>query len=303
MLQEQLANLDKKEEMKQEEPEIKQDAEAVESPSVAQKTLEDFSDGEKQAPLENNEITGGKEASPEKEVVPEGVPFQKSEEEKVKEEKERKEIEEAVDLLFSLEKKRASLYPEFDKQRGLMYQLGIKKKDAQVAEEYTKAYDERDAQVKVVAELTGMSEDEVRRKYLSGQKESGEKKPEDEKKLKEVQDFINGERDTIKKEVENLEKGKKGAFEKLVALTKSRKFQIALGLALAGVAIAAPPTGFVSMLTFGMHPGFLPAVYVMETKVIEGFIGGALVAKGIYDNAEKLKEKGVNLVEGIKKKE
>ena len=84
---------------------------------------------------------------------------------------------------------------------------------------------------------------------------------------------------------------------------KDRKFQFIVGLAIVGIAIAAPPTGFVSMITFGMHAGFLPAAYATKATALAGMAGGAFIMRGFSGFVSDLKKEGkeeIDLTSDIK---
>lgn len=218
-----------------------------------------------------------------------------------------KEIEESVNDLIDLAKKKNLLLTQKNKQQGLLYKLGIRKKDSQIDDEYDAVYKDYQEVLNNLISLTGNKKEEIEANYLGGKLEKSdnqEKSSEDEKKAKKAEDFLAEKTKEVDEQIENLEAGKKGSFEKIKALMKDKKFQFVVGLAIAGVAIAAPPTGFISMITFGMHAGFLPAVYATKATALAGMAGGGLIMRGFSafkDNIKKQGRKEVDLTEQVKK--
>ncbi|MFA5071934.1 MAG: hypothetical protein WC511_06320 [Candidatus Pacearchaeota archaeon] len=204
------------------------------------------------------------------------------------------EVEKLAEKLFNLNKRKNELFAKMDTQRGLMYKLGIKKKDSQINEEYRTVYGEYEEVLGKISSLTGYSVKEIEEHYFSGREneEKQEKSPETEKKAEGLKDYLYKKAKEVNEQINNLEGGKKGSFEKIKALMKDRKFQFVVGLAIVGVAIAAPPTGFISMITFGMHAGFLPAAYATKATALAGMAGGAFIMRGFSGFVNDLKKEG-----------
>jgi hypothetical protein len=226
-----------------------------------------------------------------------------------------KEIEDAVENLIALAKKKNKALAEMRKQEGLLHKLTSKlnnvlrnkKEEPQARTEYALAHNEYNVALEDLARLTGKSEKEIVEKYLkedSSEDNNREKSPEDEKKVAEVKDYLSEKSSETARDIENLKAGKKGAFEKLKTLMTNRKFQFAVGLAIVGVAIVAPPTGFISMITFGLHAGFLPAALATKATALAGIGGGGLLARGLsgFDEVKKQGKKEINLKEGLEKR-
>jgi hypothetical protein len=237
-----------------------------------------------------------KDGQVEQDSSKEGLPFQNNQEGSEREKGDTsKELSEKIDQLVNLSQKKNSLRKEKDKQQGLSYRLGIKKKDPQIDTEYRTVYNDYKIVLLELEHLTGKSTEEIEREYLSGDPEkesSQENSPEDENKLKGLKSFLSEKTNETNKEVENLEKGKKGAFEKIKNLMKDKKFQYVIGLAMVGVAIMAPPTGFISMITFGLNAGFLPAALATKATALTGASGGGLLIRGISGFKDDLKKQG-----------
>jgi hypothetical protein len=181
-----------------------------------------------------------------------------------------------------------------NEQQGLMYRLGIKKQDSKINDEYIDKFDKYNEVLKKLENLTGYSAKEIEDHYF-GERESEEKQeksPETERKVEGLKDYLYKKAKEVNEQIKNLEGGKKGSFEKIKALMKDRKFQFIVGLAIVGVAIAAPPTGFVSMITFGMHAGFLPAAYATKATALAGIAGGAFIMRGFSGFVNDLKKEG-----------
>ncbi|MFZ3057817.1 MAG: hypothetical protein WA092_02095 [Minisyncoccales bacterium] len=181
-----------------------------------------------------------------------------------------------------------------NEQQGLMYRLGIKKQDSKINDEYSDKLDEYDEVLKKLENLTGYSGKEIEEQCFGGREseEKQEKSPETERKVEGLKDYLYKKAKEVNEQIKNLEGGKKGSFEKIKALMKDRKFQFIVGLAIVGVAIAAPPTGFVSMITFGMHAGFLPAAYATKATALAGIAGGAFIMRGFSGFVNDLKKEG-----------
>jgi hypothetical protein len=204
------------------------------------------------------------------------------------------EVEKLAEELFNLNQRKNKLFAKMDEQRGLMYRLGIKKKDSQINEEYRTVYGEYEEVLGKISNLTGYSVKETEDHYFGGREseEKQEKSPETERKAEGLKDYLYKKAKEVNEQIKNLEGGKKGSFEKIKALMKDRKFQFIVGLAIVGVAIAAPPTGFISMITFGMHAGFLPAAYATKATALAGMAGGAFIMRGFSGFVNDLKKEG-----------
>ena len=204
------------------------------------------------------------------------------------------EIKELVGELYKLSHKKNDLLSEMKLQQGLMYKLGIKKKDSKINEEYGKKYDEYNEVLKKLEGLIPASGKEIEDYYLGKREgeEGQETSPETEKKAEGLKDYLYKKAKEVNEQINNLEGGKKGSFEKIKALMKDRRFQFVVGLAIVGVAIAAPPTGFISMVTFGMHAGFLPAAYATKATALAGLAGGGFIMRGLSGFADDLKGRG-----------
>jgi hypothetical protein len=204
------------------------------------------------------------------------------------------EVEKLGIQLRTLFEKKNILLAKNSEQQGLMYRLGIKKKDSQINKEYGDVHDEYEEVLKKIENLTGYSAKEIEEHYFEG-RESEKKQegsPETERKAEGLKDYLYKKAKEVNEQINNLEGGKKGSFEKIKALMKDRRFQFVVGLAIVGVAIAAPPTGFISMVTFGMHAGFLPAAYATKATALAGLAGGGFIMRGLSGFADDLKGRG-----------
>jgi hypothetical protein len=259
------------------------------------------------------------EVKPEQEVAKEEIKEEKAETkeqaeketEKAPSEKKEEAKDNSVEIgilaeeLFGLHQKLGELSSKKKAQQGLMYRLGIKKQDSQINKEYSDAFDAYSEILEKLEGLTGYSAKEIEEHYFGGreEEEKQEKSPEDEKKVEGLKDYLFKKTKEVNEQIKNLEGGKKGSFEKLKALMKDRKFQFIVGLAIVGIAIAAPPTGFISMITFGMHAGFLPAAYATKATALAGIAGGAFIMRGFSGFVNDLKKEGkeeIDLTSDIK---
>ena len=260
------------------------------------------------------------EVKPEEEVAKEEIKEEKAENkeevveketEKAPSEKKEEAKDNSVEIgilaeeLFGLHQKLGELSSKKKAQQGLMYKLGIKKQDAQINKEYSDTFDAYSEVLEKIEGLTGYSAKEIEEHYFGGreEEEKQEKSPESEGRLEQLKDILFKKTKEVNEQIKNLEGGKKGSFEKLKALMKDRKFQFIVGLAIVGIAIAAPPTGFVSMITFGMHAGFLPAAYATKATALAGMAGGAFIMRGFSGFVSDLKKEGkeeIDLTSDIK---
>ena len=268
---------------------------------------------------EPEEAEKKEEVKPEQEVAKEEIKEEKAETkeqaeketEKAPSEKKEEAKDNSVEIgilaeeLFGLHQKLGELSSKKKAQQGLMYKLGIKKQDAQINKEYGDTFDAYSEILEKLEGLTGYSAKEVEEHYFGGreEEEKQEKSPESEGRLEQLKDILFKKTKEVNEQIKNLEGGKKGSFEKLKALMKDRKFQFIVGLAIVGIAIAAPPTGFVSMITFGMHAGFLPAAYATKATALAGIAGGAFIMRGFSGFVNDLKKEGkeeIDLTSDIK---
>lgn len=207
--------------------------------------------------------------------------------------------------LIELFQEKNKLLSKKNAQQGLAYRLGIRKKDSKINDEYGTVYDKYEKVLERLAEFKKCSKEEAENIALAGIEggERQEKSPESESRLEGIKDYLFKETKKVNEQIKNLEGGKKGSFEKIKALMKDRKFQFVVGLAIVGIAIAAPPTGFISMVTFGMHAGFLPAAYATKATALAGMAGGAFIMRGFSGFVNDLKKEGkeeIDLTSDIK---
>jgi hypothetical protein len=210
-------------------------------------------------------------------------------------EKERQErllkIETAVSDFIIANERRDSLQKQRDELDDLASSLGIKKNEQQIVADYDSAHDDYVKTLNELGLLTGKNKQQIEKEYLGVDSEQ-EKSLEEEKKAREMQEFLREQSKEVYAQVENLEGDKAGVFERFGALMRDRKFQVVAGMAIAGVAIIAPPVEFINMLVYGMKAGFLPVDYIAKATSLAGMVGGGLMMRGITSFSGELKSQG-----------
>jgi len=218
--------------------------------------------------------------------------FAEMREAKEKEKQERLlKIETAVSDFITANERRNSLQKQRDELDDLASSLGIKKNEQQIVADYDFAHDNYIKTLQELGMLTGKNKRQIEKEYL-GVDSNQEKSREEEKKAREMREFLSEQSKEVYAQVENLEGEKSGVFEKFGALMRDRKFQVVAGMAIAGVAIIAPPVEFIRMLTYGVKAGFLPVDYIAKATSLVGMVGGGLMMRGITRFSGEIKAQG-----------
>jgi hypothetical protein len=138
-----------------------------------------------------------------------------------------------------------SLLEDKRKQRGLVYRLGLKKRNSNIDQEIREMGEEYHQLLIGVKVKTGYSDEEVR-EYIEGGR------------AKRVENALVRFQEEIEEAKERLGPGKKELYNLLKELAKDKRVQFLMGTALTGTALVTPPSGFVSMLVLGLNPDYLP---------------------------------------------
>ena len=99
---------------------------------------------------------------------------------------------------------------------------------------------------------------------------------------------------------EKLSTAKKIFFQQAKKLLGNKNLQCLVGIAIIGLAIAAPPTGALSLYTFGLLPGFLPASLSTMGTAVGGAIGGLFAGGALRDLIKNIKVKDEEVVKILK---
>jgi len=217
----------------------------------------------KQEPSLNNTQDSKNQEKPEEVKTPEGdkkpeevkTPEQLKDEEAKKAELEAKEekearIERAIENLKSLFDNKNKLRDKFQNQRRLRNKINIfrdKEKESKVEEEYRSVFKEYEKALEEVMSLTGKSEDQVIREYLSG-------KENNEESIENVNKNLDDAEGKLQKDIEGQSKEKKDVFERFTGI-KDKRVKLLLMAAVASGAIALPVAGIAAGALYGIGLG------------------------------------------------
>ncbi|MDD5696887.1 MAG: hypothetical protein PHO90_02865 [Candidatus Pacebacteria bacterium] len=138
-----------------------------------------------------------------------------------------------------------SLLEDKRKQRGLVYRLGLKKRNSNIDQEIREMGEEYHQLLIGIKVKTGYSDEEVR-EYIEGGR------------AKRVENALVRFQEEIEEAKERLGPKKKELYGLLKELAKDKRVRFLMGTALTGTALVTPPSGFVSMLVLGLNPDYLP---------------------------------------------
>jgi len=117
---------------------------------------------------------------------------------------------------------------------------------------------------------------------------------------KTIEKVSNSNEDAVKG-LENLNEKRKKFLDSAKKFLKNKNVQFVVGMTLAGVAIAAPPTGFAALVTMGAFSGFVPAALGSQAAVLTGIAGGWIGSGAVKDIFNKARNKEVVEIEKNKK--
>ncbi|MDD4409285.1 MAG: hypothetical protein PHW52_01375 [Candidatus Pacebacteria bacterium] len=186
------------------------------------------------------------------------------------------EVTEAIKGLASKELIMDSLWKKILKGKELAGRFNIKEAVySEITREYDKVRAEYDHLKERLVNGLRIKEEQLEREIHSKKQKLGE--IESELKRGKVREYLSHSRKIIDYQIESLAETRGSLFEKMRSLAKNRNVQVVIGAALVGIAIAAPPTGFINLVTGGALPGFLPEALGPFAKAASGVIGGYLV--------------------------
>ena len=255
-----------KEEMSVNKPEPTQEA-----PKTSETSSKEKSEVKKEAP----EAAPEKPAeAPKKIEQAEPVDSEKSKAEKIPEkltDEQYKAIKEA--------KKDLDAVKNYQKRHtGLLQKLGFKRnEDAEVEKDLKdrqKAYD--DVILRVMKE-NGMMEGAVEAAFAE----------------RSTKEFLTLEMEKILRQKEQIEPEKKALFDKVKKVFGNKYVQLVVGTAILGVAIAAPPVGFLTSLGL---PGIVPASFGPAAKALWAGLGGVGVGAGLINLRNALRKDNIDTI-------
>jgi hypothetical protein len=150
-----------------------------------------------------------------------------------------------IERFLKVKERLRSLLEDKRKQRGLVYRLGLKKRNSNIDQEIREMGEEYHQLLIGVKVKTGYSDEEVR-EYIEGGR------------AKKVENALVRFQEEIEEAKERLGPGKKKLYGLLKQLARDKRVQFLMGTALTGTALVTPPSGFVSMLVLGLNPDYLP---------------------------------------------
>jgi len=181
-----------------------------------------------------------------------------------------------IERFLQVKERLKSLLEDKRKQKGLVYRLGLKKKNSNIDQEIRETGEEYHQLLTGVKMKTGYSDEEIR-EYIEGGR------------AKKVEIALVRFEKEAEEAKERLGPGKKELFVSLEVLTKDKRVQFLLGSALTGTAFVTPPSGFLGILTLGLNPEYLPFDLGPTTKgTLRG--GGFLLRDVLRERREKRME-------------
>lgn len=219
------------------------------------------------------------------------------------EEKEKKEFSEICEEIKDFIEKNKKIRGEEDDQKNLMERLkngptkitinldykmmflmGIK------AKEKLDFFKENNPSFEINEETEEMIEDFLRRL-----------KKETDILGARTEEKVSNSNEKAVKDQENLNEKRKTFLDSAKKFLKNKNVQFVVGMTLAGVAIAAPPTGFAALVTMGAFSGFVPAALGSQAAVLTGIAGGWIGSGAVKDIFNKARNKEVVEIEKNKK--
>jgi hypothetical protein len=208
-------------------------------------------------------------------------------------------IKKAVKDFVAISKRKDDLFSQKEKIYNLSYELGVESENSQIDKEYDLVCSNYIKALDYLESLTGKDREEIEKECLFDIFESDtkqEQSPEVENRFKEIKGFLSEKSKDIEVQVDSLEGKKKNCYEKFKGLISDKRLQLVVGLAIAGVAIIAPPTEFINTITFGMQSGILPESLATKATAIAGLVGGAFMMSGISDFIKELNQHNIKSV-------
>jgi hypothetical protein len=195
---------------------------------------------------------------------------------------------------------------EKKKWGGLVYKLGIKKKDPEVEKEYRLVYSDYDEKLGELEKLTGKSKEAIMREFSKGEKENN-------KDVREVNERLDSyEKDLLKRE-QAQSKEKKDLFEKIGIKDKRAKLLIMAAVAggmvafpVGGIAAGAFGLGLGQALGIGTWISYQTATGLVignATFAIGGIGGGGALLHKIMKEARELGQEKKSTSQNNKKEE
>jgi hypothetical protein len=170
---------------------------------------------------------------------------------------------------------------EKNEQQGLIYRLHLKRKNNNIDEEIQQTGDEYSQLLVEIKRKTGYSNEEIE-EFIEGGR------------CKKIENYIARLKKENEEMIEEQSPGKNQLFYILKSISKEKKVQPLIGIALIGTSIIAPPSGFISMIIFGLHPGFLPFTLGSAAKAIKA-AGGVFLLKGALKERKEIGLKTVKV--------
>ncbi|MFA5432379.1 MAG: hypothetical protein WC319_05835 [Candidatus Paceibacterota bacterium] len=232
--------------------------------------------------------------------------IEKSEETGIKIDNKDKLIEVAIKNFGVLSERKKVLLAEKKKWGGLVYKLGIKKKDPEVEKEYRLVYSDYDEKLGELEKLTGKSKEAIMREFSKGEKENN-------KDVREVNERLDSyEKDLLKRE-QAQSKEKKDLFEKIGIKDKRAKLLIMAAVAggmvafpVGGIAAGAFGLGLGQALGIGTWISYQTATGLVignATFAIGGIGGGGALLHKIMKEARELGQEKKSTSQNNKKEE
>jgi len=186
-----------------------------------------------------------------------------------------KETATIVQELASKELAMDALWKKMEKGKEIGKRFGIKHDIlSEIMKEYQKLKQEYDNLKNRLVTGLKIEEQKISEEISAKKKELGEMTSR--LKLGKVKEYLSHNRKLSEYQEEMLLDSKQSLFKKIMILAQNRQVQMVIGAALIGVSIAAPPTGFVHLITGGALPGFLPEALGPVAKGVGGVVGGYL---------------------------
>ncbi|BFT94330.1 MAG: hypothetical protein MNSN_08760 [Minisyncoccus archaeiphilus] len=213
-------------------------------------------------------------SSNENEVI-EDIPMIKFDEAEQEQEGLSKETATVVKELASKELAMDALWKKMEKGKEIGKRFGIKHDIlSEIMKEYQKLKQEYDNLKNRLVVGLKIEEQKISEEISAKKQELGEMTSR--LKLGKVKEYLSHNRKLSEYQEEMLLGPKQSLFKKIMVLAQNRQVQMVIGAALIGVSIAAPPTGFVHLITGGALPGFLPEALGPVAKGVGGVMGGYL---------------------------
>lgn len=182
-----------------------------------------------------------------------------------------------IERFLQIKERLKSLLDDKRKQKGLVYRLGLKKRNSSIDQEIRETGEEYHQLLTGVKMKTGYSDEEIREHIEGGRA----------KKVESALIRFKEETEDIK---ERLGPGKKELFYSLGVLSKDKRVQFLMGAALTGTVFVNPPSGFLGILTLGLNPDYLPFDFGPTTKGLTPKEGNFLLRDVLRARREKRME-------------